>query len=183
MWLHLGLWSNVVLFPCLAASVEKKGGKEERGPLLSAWMRFTGAICYMLEIRCLLVASQESQDSASLYKSRSCFFWSSPVLFLFLWWSSTRFNFRWVAVFGSGILFPAFTPVHGDLPQPRSLNRLVVCPHAFWWQSALSQEQEAAWSQLKQQCFNGTATVWWVHSLLMCTNNTCFECVPSLPAT
>lgn len=113
MWLHSGLWSNVVLFPCLAVSVEKKGGKEERGPLLSAWMRFTGAICYMLEIRCLLVASQESQDSASLYKSGSCFSWSSPVLFLFLWWSSTRFNFCWVPVFGSGILFPTFTPVVG----------------------------------------------------------------------
>lgn len=103
------------------------GGGEERGPLLSAWMKFTGAICYMLEIRCLLVASQESQDSASLFKSGSCFSWSSPVLFLFLWWSSTCFNFCWVAVFSSGILFPTFTPVLADLPQPHSLNRLVVC--------------------------------------------------------
>lgn len=80
--------SYIVLFPPLAMSLGKKGKRGEAPAFFKAVVhRAITAICYMLETRCLLVASQESQNSASLHEFRSCsnsshfFCWTFPLTF------------------------------------------------------------------------------------------------------
>lgn len=70
-------------FHLLLCHWKRKGKRAEAPTFFKAVVhRAIMAICYMLETRCLLVSSQESQDSASLQEFRSCFLPNSSNFFL-----------------------------------------------------------------------------------------------------
>lgn len=97
--------SYIVLFPPLAMSLGKKGKRGEAPAFFKAVVhRAITPICYMLETRCLLVASQESQNSASLHEFRSCF----SKLFPFL--SSNHFYFSSKQCLQQWYFIPSFIP-------------------------------------------------------------------------
>lgn len=79
-----GLTSRGHSVVSISCCVSGRDGKRAEAPdfLKDMVHRAIRAICYMLETRCLLVASQESQDSANLHEFRSFFPPIHPISYL-----------------------------------------------------------------------------------------------------
>lgn len=123
------------MFPSLAVWRRRERG-EAPAFFKDVVHRAIRAICYVLETRCLLVASQESQDSANLHEFRFIFFNSSyfsiPAYFTLLpsccfsvFFSKERSEFYYI-LFSSYTCFPLFSFLFLSNPLLSCLSSVVL---------------------------------------------------------